>query len=391
MRHKKKRRNKTLFINILCLLAGVCAGILVVSAGVGIAGRKAQKEQNISKADEAAAQPEEITTEAETEPEGKYDFTVCFAGDVNFDDTYFPIQHMDKQENGLEDCISADLLKIMQDADLMCLNNEFTYSTGGAPLENKLYTFRANPKRVSLLSKMGVDVVTLANNHVYDYGKQAMLDTFDTLENAGISYFGAGRNLEEAMKPVYVEIGGKTIALVAASRAEKYRMTPQATEDEPGILRCYNTELFLQVIKEAKQNADFVIAYVHWGTEHSFELEDVQLSTAREYADAGADVVIGAHPHCLQGMEYYDEKPIIYSLGNFWFDDADVDTMLLQLHFYGDDENQQLEVKVIPAVQSNCTTTGVTEKQEQRRIFDFLEEISINVAITKDGVVVPAE
>lgn len=390
MNRKRRRRNKTIIINILCLLAGVGAGILVVAAGTQAAGLKASKQHEIM---EAAVQPqtEEATAMQQTEASGRYDFTVCFAGDVNFDDTYFPIQYMDKQENGLKDCISEDLLKTMQSADLMCLNNEFTYSTGGEPLDNKLYTFRANPKRVSLLKEMGVDVVTLANNHVYDYGKQALLDTFSTLEEAGISYFGAGRNLEEAMKPVYVEIDEKTVALVGASRAEKYKMTPQATNDQPGILRCYDTELFLQEIREAKQNADFVIAYVHWGTEHSYELEDVQLSTAKEYADAGADVVIGAPPHCLQGMEYYDNKPIIYSLGNFWFDDATVDTALLQLHFYGDDNNQQLEVRIIPAIQSGFCTNGVTDKDEKRRIFDFLEDISINIAVTRDGIVVPAE
>lgn len=384
MERKKKRRNMTVMIAVTGIFVILCAGILTVVV-------KAALHKKTGTVSQPVVAMEEPETEPETEDLGRYDFTLCFAGDVNFDDTYFPIQYMDKQENGLQDCISADLLKIMQDADFMCLNNEFTYSTGGAPLPNKLYTFRANPKRVSLLKEMGVDAVTLANNHVYDYGKQALLDTFSTLEEAEIPYFGAGRTLEEAMKPIYVEFDGKTVALVAASRAEKYKMTPQATEDTPGILRCYDTELFLQVIQEARQNADFVIAYVHWGTEHSYELEEVQLSTAKEYADAGADVVIGAHPHCLQGMEYYDDKPIIYSLGNFWFDDATVDTVLLQLHFYGDNNNQQLEVQLIPAIQSGFCTNGVTDKEEKRRIFDFLEEISVNVAVTKDGIVVPAE
>lgn len=316
-----------------------------------------------------------------------YDFTLCFAGDVNFDENYFPIQYYKDCENGIKDCISADLIQTMQDADIMCLNNEFTYSTGGAPLENKAYTFRADPSRVEILKELGVDLVGLANNHVYDYGKQALLDTFDTLDNAGIPYVGAGHTLTEAMQPVYMTVDGKTIAFVAASRAEKNKMTPQATETEPGILRCYDTELFLQEIQKAKENADFVIAYVHWGTEYSYDLEDVQLTTGKEYLDAGADAVIGAHPHCLQGMEYYNGKPIIYSLGNFWFNEKTLDTMLLQLHFSGDDDSQQLEVKVIPAIQSECRTTGVLDPQEQERIFQFLENISVNVEIEEDGMV----
>lgn len=83
-------------------------------------------------------------------------------------------------------------------------------------------------------------------------------------------------------------------------------MTPQATDTEPGILRCYDTELFLEAIREGSENADFCIAFVHWGTEYSFELQQVQTDTGRQYLDAGADVVIGAHSHCLQGMEYYE-------------------------------------------------------------------------------------
>lgn len=316
-----------------------------------------------------------------------YDFTICFAGDINLDENWGTTQFLDTQENGIYDCISEELVETMQAADIMCLNNEFTYSTGGSPLPGKVYTFRAKPERVEVLHQLGVDAVTLANNHVYDYGKEALLDTFEVLEEAEIPYFGAGRTLEDAMKPLYLEADGKRIALVGASRAEKNKMTPQATETEPGILRCYDTELYLQAIREGKENADFCIAFVHWGTEYSFELEQVQPDTGREYLDAGADAVIGAHSHCLQGMEYYDGKPIIYSLGNYWFNEKTLDTMLLQLHFTGSDGDGQLEVQVIPAVQAGYRTTWAAEVEEQRRIYDFLESISLNVEISDEGIV----
>ena len=254
-------------------------------------------------------------------------------------------------------------------------------------MEGKAYTFRAKPERVAVLQEMGVDVVQLSNNHVYDYGKQALLDTFTTLENAEIDYFGAGKNLNEAMAPIYYEFDGKTVALVGASRAEKFRMTPQATETEPGILRCYDTELFSQAIKEADANADFVIAVVHWGTEYSYDLEEVQLSTGKEYLDAGADAIIGGHSHCLQGMEYYEDKPIIYSLGNYWFNSKTLDSMLIQLRFVGDDNGGEVEVSVVPAIQSGAKTQIVTEATEQERIYSFLEDISINVEIDEHGVV----
>lgn len=329
-----------------------------------------------------------LTPEPTATPDlNPYDFTVCFAGDINLDEAWCTTQYLNQQENGIRDCISEELIEHMKQADIMCLNNEFTYSTGGAPLDGKAYTFRANPERVGILQEMGVDIVKLANNHVYDYGREALLDTFDTLDEAGIAYMGAGRNLEEAMKPVYVELDGRKVAFVAASRAEKYKMTPQATEDAPGILRCYDTTLFLETIAEARENADFVLAYVHWGTEYSYELEEVQLTTGKEYLDAGADVVIGAHSHCLQGMEYYNGKPIIYSLGNYWFNEKTLDTMLLELHFYGDDTGGEVEVKVIPAVQSGYRTQIATKAGEQERIYSFLEDISVNVQIDENGVV----
>lgn len=317
----------------------------------------------------------------------QYSFVLTFAGDINFDEDWITMKHYNKAANGIYDCISPELIQIMRDADIMCINNEFTYSTRGAPLNNKAYTFRADPSRVDILNELGVDIVSLANNHVYDYGEQSLIDTMATLKQAGILYYGAGHDLDEAMKPVYFEIQGKTIAYIAASRAEKYKMTPQATENKPGILRCYDTELFIQSIKEAKENSDYVIAYVHWGTEFSHELENVQITTGKEYLDSGADIVIGAHPHCLQGIEFYNGKPIIYSLGNFWFNGQTVDTMLLNINFYGDVNDEFIELKIVPAIQADNTTTIVTDQSEKERIYSFLEDISINAEINEAGII----
>lgn len=366
-----------------CLL--VLTGVVIVT-GISIISKNTNNDTNI----DATMTDSETSTSLETSEivdMHPYDFTICFAGDINLDENWGTTLYMDNQPNGIRDCISEELLLHMQEADIMCLNNEFTYSTRGEKLAGKLYHFRANPGRVSVLNEMGVDIVKLANNHAYDYGEQAMLDTMDTLKGAGIQYIGAGSNLKEAMTPVYVELDGKTVAFVAASRAEKNIKTPQATETTAGILRCYETKFFIETIKEAKENADFVLAYVHWGTEYSYELEDVQITSGKEYLDAGADVVIGAHSHCLQGMEYYDNRPIIYSLGNYWFNEKTLDTMLLELHFFGDDTNEKLEVKVIPAVQSGYCTTIVSEESEQERIYTFLEGISINVEIDENGYV----
>lgn len=315
------------------------------------------------------------------------DITICFSGDISLADDAVTIAQWEKEGKVLSQCISPELLKIMNDADIMCINNEFTFTTRGEPMKNKKYRFRANPERVALLQEMGVDLALLANNHVYDYGEISLLDTLDTLTNAGIGYFGAGRNLSEVLKPYYVEIDGITIAFVAASRAEKYKATPQATEDSGGILRCYDTELFLELIKEADANADIVLACVHWGTEYSTVLEDVQLTTGKEYLDAGADAIIGSHSHCLQGMEFYNGKPIVYSLGNFWFNSRSLDTMLLQLHIQGDREQPEIKVSIVPALQKNKKTTYLAKKEKQKELYKYMERISINVKIDENGVV----
>lgn len=378
--YKKTNVNKSaVLIGIILLVAGMFAIRYIGLEYWGIFGEEEKQQQDFT---EPLAEEVLATDETDNHP---YDFTVCFAGDINLDDNWGTTLFMESQSNGIYDCISKELMESMQNADIMCLNNEFTFSTGGEKIPGKLYHFRANPERVEVLKEMGVDVVKLANNHACDYGSQSLLDTMDTLKGAGIEYIGAGANLQEAMTPVYIEADGKTVAFVAASRAEKNVKTPQATETEPGILRCYETELFVQTIREAKKNADFVLAYVHWGTEYSHELEDVQMTTGKEYLDAGADAVIGAHSHCLQGTEYYNGKPIVYSLGNYWFNEKTLDTMLVELHFYGDDSDSQLEVKVIPAIQKEYKTTFVSDKEERERIFSFLEGISINVHIDENG------
>lgn len=400
MRH---RGRKKLLLFLLCLTLSGCAfrqptGIAESGDGAGESGTPLETDLGtISAVTEPVSVEMPVPSPAEAsapivEPmDTGFDFTICFAGDINLDEDWDTTRFLDGQQDGIYGCISPELVEAMRAADIMCLNNEFTYSTGGSPLPGKAYTFRAAPERVEVLEQLGVDAVTLANNHVYDYGAEALLDTFAVLEDAGIPYFGAGRTLEEAMKPLYLEVEGRTVALVAASRAEKNKMTPQAADTEPGILRCYDIELFLQAIREAKANADYCIAFVHWGTEYSFELEQVQPDTGRQYLDAGADAVIGAHSHCLQGMEYYDGKPIIYNLGNYWFNSKTLDTMLLQLHFSGDDARTEITVQVIPAVQSGCRTTYVSETAEQRRIYDFLESISVNVEISDEGIVTEAE
>lgn len=137
------------------------------------------------------------------------EITLAFAGDVNLDDSWCVMQHLRSQGGDLSACIDPALIQRMNAADLCCVNNEFAFSDRGAPMAGKAYTFRSRPENVSIWNTLGVDVATLANNHVFDYGGEAFSDTLDTLQNAGIDWVGAGRNLEEAMTPAYYELDGR--------------------------------------------------------------------------------------------------------------------------------------------------------------------------------------
>lgn len=343
--------------------------------------------------EKSAAETAETAESEDPQPDlNDYDFTISFTGDINLAENWNTMEYFHQQGDDLTKCIDPALLAKMNEADLLCVNMEFALSSMGSPMEGKAYTFRAEPSRTELLRQMGVDVVNLANNHVYDYGKDAFVDMLNILQEEQIPYVGAGMDDVEAQQPYYVELDGKTVAIVSATRAEKYIMTPEAAKDQPGVFRCYDTERLLEVTKEAKEQADFVIAYIHWGTEYSETLEEAQTSGARELAQAGADVVLGAHPHCLQGIEFIGDVPVLYSLGNYWFNEKTLDTVLAELHFYGNDEEQHLDTILIPAVQKNHYTSLLTEKEEIASWNAHMINMSpAAIQIDEQGIVTSAE
>lgn len=312
--------------------------------------------------------------------------TMAFTGDVNFAEGYVTTKHLDSSKNGINDCFSEDLLELMNGMDIMMVNNEFTYSTRGTALKGKAYTFRADPSRVKLLEVFGTDIVNLANNHVYDYGPDALLDTITTLDEAGIPHVGAGANIEEAGKPYYFVCNGRKIAIVAATQIERtLNYTKEATEDAPGVLKTLEPEKFVEIIRKAKKNSDYVIAFVHWGTEGDSNYGRDQKNLARAFVNAGADAIIGGHTHCLQGFEIMDGVPIIYSLGNFWFSSSTQDTGLAKVTI---DANGKLTLSFIPCIQEKIKTSLVTEESQKQRILNFMQEHSASgVVVTEDGII----
>ena len=319
------------------------------------------------------------------EPHEKGKVTLCFAGDISFAEGYANMSYYHSNGDDITKCIAPEVIAQMDAADIMMVNNEFTYSNRGKPLPGKTFTFRARPETAANLSVLSADIVSLANNHVYDYGETALLDTLDTLNQYGILYVGAGRNLEEAKEIVYFQAGDMKIAYVSATQVERsYVYTKEATEASAGVLRTYDPTAFLEVIKKADETSDFVVVYVHWGTEGVNRFEADHQNLGRQYIDAGADLVIGDHPHCLQGVEYYKGVPIFYSLGNFWFNSKTRDTGLVEVDI---SLKGVKELRFVPCIQKGCRTALVRDEGERQRIFRFLEEISANAVIDCNGVI----
>lgn len=311
----------------------------------------------------------------------KDEVTISFIGDVSLADNWEIIPYYDARKQGIYGILSEDLVNIMNNSDLLIANNEFTISNRGTQMANKIYTFRASPNRVSIYNEMGVDLVTLANNHVYDFGYDAFMDTLTTLEEYNMPYIGAGRNIEEAKEPYYFIINGYKIGFVNATRAEKYILTPEAKEDSPGVFRTYDPTMFLETIKETKENSDYVIALIHWGKEDSHYLEDVQKETGKLYIENGADVLIGTHAHVLQGIEFYNGKPIVYNIGDFIFNRETKETGIFNITLANDGK---LSYSFTPCKQHNFKTT-LLYNEEKQEVLNNMQKWSINALFDSNG------
>jgi poly-gamma-glutamate capsule biosynthesis protein CapA/YwtB (metallophosphatase superfamily) len=205
-------------------------------------------------------------------------------------------------------------------ADVTVGNLECVIATKGEKIK-KPYNFRAHPRVLAPLKKY-FEAVSLANNHTGDFGPEALAECIERLETAGLPFFGAGRNLAEAHRPFVFERNGIKVALLGYDefRPKSFEAGPQT----PGVAWSLGPEYETRVladIREAKteRGVDLVIPFMHWGWE-DVPANDRQKEFARRMIDAGADVIVGGHPHVVQGVDSYKGKLIVYSLGNFVFD-----------------------------------------------------------------------
>lgn len=239
--------------------------------------------------------------------------SLIFAGDVMLDDG--PGRVVADGRDPL-----AAVAPLLAGADYRIANLECPVATAGAPLDNKIYSFRAHPRVLSVLQGR-FNAVSLANNHSGDYGPAAFTETMALLDGAGIRRFGGGRNLVEAHAPLWIERKGLRIAVLGYNEF-KPRVF-EAGAHHPGIAWSEDSHVIADIRAARKAGADLVIPFMHWGWEREREPSARQRALARRMIDAGAAAVVGGHPHVTQGAELYRGKPIIYSLGNFVFDGFD--------------------------------------------------------------------
>lgn len=382
-------RQKIVYMQITLITVAIFLGLLVGAAALTkvmnnrqaqnsekTASQEQQEETTEPKKDDSStdntddtskdSQEETTTPEPTAEP---VSITVSMVGDctlgtdVNFDQsTSFDAFYQMKNDPGyffqnVKDIFTAD--------DLTVTNMEGTLTTSN-DRQQKTFAFKGDPSYTEILTRGGVEATNLANNHSHDYGDQSYEDTIQYLEAAGITTFGYDRT-------AVMDVKGIKVGLIGIY------------ELKDGLGRQQQVIDTIQEVKD--QGAQVIIVSFHWGTEKSNIPDDIQKTLAHLAVDQGADLVVGHHPHVLQGIEKYQGKNIVYSLGNFCFggnkNPSDKDTMIFQQTFTV--ENGELVeddvTNIIPCSLSsesgyNNYQPMVLEGSEKERVLQKIEEFS---------------
>ena len=323
--------------------------------------------------------------DAAGEAAGDSSTRLLFAGDVLLSDH---VLNAYDRAGGIHGVVDEAIRQTVGQADIFMANQEFPFSERGTAAEDKQFTFRLPLSRVPMM------------NHALDFGADALLDTCAALDGAGILRVGAGANLDEARAPVFIEKNGIRFGFIGVSR-----VIPEggwaAGASRPGMFTTYDNNLpqVLEEIETARGLCDYLIVYVHWGIERNTSPEEYQRILGQKYIDAGADMVIGSHPHVLQGIEYYNGCPIVYSLGNFVFGSSIPKTMLLEAEFAAGETAQEPgqaagktlspRLRLIPCTSSAGYTTAVTDPAAVQAFYREMEGLSFGLTVEENGCVIP--
>jgi poly-gamma-glutamate capsule biosynthesis protein CapA/YwtB (metallophosphatase superfamily) len=221
----------------------------------------------------------------------------------------------------------GDALPLLRRADALVGNLEFVLADDGRPWPGKTFHFRADRRAVASLEAAGFALVSVANNHVLDFGTDAALESLATLAQCGIRFAGAGANAEAARRPAIIRRDGLTIAMLAITDNEP---DWEAGLDSPGVHHVPvdvgdpRAAALLSAVAREREAVDLLIVSAHWGGNWGVDVPRRHRTFAHALIDAGADVVFGHSPHIVRGVEVYRDRPILYGAGDF-VDDYAVD------------------------------------------------------------------
>lgn len=220
--------------------------------------------------------------------------------------------------------ISQEVLEVLQNADIRVGTLETAIGNEPNFVEEKMRrlgdVIYAKDEDLNKLKQLSINIVSIANNHFFDLGLDGARHTIQLLDKLGITHIGAGNNIQEASAPAVRVVDNKRIAFLAFCDLKKMGWCPIATETEPGINPLYDDYVVSEIKKYKKQN-DYVVVMPHWGKEHTWVTTPRVYRLAKKMIKAGADLILGSHPHRVQPVVNYKNASVAYSLGNFLFPD----------------------------------------------------------------------
>ena len=289
------------------LVVGLAAGMLGgVALGSGAVSPAALPSVGFGSDDDDNTTPDPATEPVRPAEQ----ITLAFAGDVHFENHLSVLADDPTSLSELQSSLGA--------ADLAMVNLETALTEGGSPVPGKPFTWRAHTGALDAVAGAGVDLVTMANNHAVDYGEIGLADTLAAIDSSPIPVIGIGRDESEAFAPEILEVRGVRVAFVSASQVYEETTTYYAAGvGTPGIASALPRDRILQAVRQAREEADVVVAYMHWGLEGYTCPGDEAIASARDLEAAGADVILGDHAHRVNGAGWVGDAYVHFGLGNF--------------------------------------------------------------------------
>ena len=376
LRRRRARRRGLIALAVIAA-AAFLIGIAVARAGAGdgsaatsAAGPSAAATSAAGGAPSPAASPSELPP-----------VRVVSGGDV------MPDRSVEAYANANgADAVLAGVAGMLQKGDASWFNLEGVTSTLGSPWEAKDYTFEGPPAFAPAIAEAGVDVVTMGNNHSVDYGRAALKDTIRRLEDAGVQVVGAGTDTDDAHAPAIVTTeSGASIGFLGYS--DVWWPGFEATSSKAGVAQAFsNVARMKRDVRDLAREVDYVVVGYHWGYEYQHYPVEQQTREAHAAIDAGADLVIGHHPHVLQGFETYKRRLIAYSLGDLVFDHVAVETgqtVLVDATLRPDG----VTARLVPAYASSTGIPSLQHGSSAQTILSLLKQYSapLGTSIKVDG------